>query len=241
MGKNFDEILSALRSDLAAIAGRLDELEKVIAALPAAPVAPVGNPPLGGDVPSADAPSPVPEVEEQDSAAVDIDVADLDVDFVEPVVETEPIVDFAPEGGDDAPPEGRATRGTEAGGPSPEGDGGVSPEDELPKEEHLPAPEAPVSTKPVVAVTNDGYRWETDLPGSQVKNVISAVSLNDRVLFINTLFKEDPLLFQHTIAEFNAMSSFEEAVEYVKQNYPDWNLSSEVVYRLMMAVRRKFI
>ncbi len=36
------------------------------------------------------------------------------------------------------PPEGRATRGTEAGGPSAKADGGVSPKGELPKGEQLP-------------------------------------------------------------------------------------------------------
>ena len=39
---------------------------------------------------------------------------------------------------DGIPPEGRATRGTEAGGPSRR-DGGVSPQDELPKGEYCPA------------------------------------------------------------------------------------------------------
>lgn len=83
------------------------------------------------------------------------------------------------------------------------------------------------------------YQWMIDLPGGPVANVISAISLNDRVLFINTLFKEDPALFQNTISEFNKMETVSEAVSYVIANFPDWNLNSEVVYRLMMAVRRK--
>ena len=83
------------------------------------------------------------------------------------------------------------------------------------------------------------FQWMIDLPGSPVANVISAISLNDRVLFINTLFKEDPSLFQQTIAAFNGMQTINEAVSYVIANFPDWNLNSEVVYRLMMAVRRK--
>ena len=83
------------------------------------------------------------------------------------------------------------------------------------------------------------YQWMIDLPGSPVANVISAISLNDRVLFINTLFKEDPSLFQQTIAAFNGMESINEAISYVIATFPDWNLNSEVVYRLMMAVRRK--
>ena len=102
----------------------------------------------------------------------------------------------------------------------------------------------PVSAEPVGAVENTfaeslSYQWAKDIPGGLVSNIISGISLNDRVLLINTLFKEDPILFQQTIAAFNGMASLSEAVEYVKASFPDWNLSSDIVYRLMMAVRRK--
>ena len=93
--------------------------------------------------------------------------------------------------------------------------------------------------KAVMDVVGQKLAWKTAMPGTPVKNVISAISLNDRVLFINTLFKEDPMAFQEAIAAFNGMSSFEEAEEYVRTNYPDWNLNSDLVFRLMMAVRRK--
>lgn len=83
------------------------------------------------------------------------------------------------------------------------------------------------------------YSWETDMPGSAVKNIISAISLNDRVLFINTLFAKDPMLFQTTITDFNAMESFADAKKYISTKFPSWKQDSEVVYRLMMAVRRK--
>ena len=92
----------------------------------------------------------------------------------------------------------------------------------------------------VMDVMAEQQAWRTDRASSPVKNVISAISLNDRVLLINILFKEDPLLFQDTIAAFNSMSGFEEAVTYVKQHFPEWDLNSDPVYRLMMAVRRKF-
>lgn len=92
----------------------------------------------------------------------------------------------------------------------------------------------------VMDVMAEQQAWRTDRAGSPVKNVISAISLNDRVLLINILFKEDPLLFQDTIAAFNSMSGFEEAVTYIKQHFPEWDLNSDPVYRLMMAVRRKF-
>ena len=81
--------------------------------------------------------------------------------------------------------------------------------------------------------------WRIDRPGSAVKNVISAISLNDRVLLINILFGEDPMLFQDTISAFNGMQTLDEATAYIKANFPDWDMDSEPVYRLMMAVRRK--
>ncbi len=82
-------------------------------------------------------------------------------------------------------------------------------------------------------------KWKTDLPGSPVRNIISAISLNDRVLMINKLFREDPQLFQQTITDLNAMGSFADAEDYINGHFGDWKMDSEAVYRFMMAVRRK--
>ena len=83
------------------------------------------------------------------------------------------------------------------------------------------------------------YAWRVDVPGSPVANIISAIALNDRVLFINTLFGQDPELFQAALSIFNSMTSLEEALEYIQQTYPKWNMSSQIMYKFMMAVRRK--
>ena len=91
----------------------------------------------------------------------------------------------------------------------------------------------------VMDVMAEKQAWRTDRPGMPVKNIISAISLNDRVLLINTLFGEDPMLFQETIAKFNAMGSLSEALAYIEENHSDWDMNSEPVYRFMMAVRRK--
>lgn len=112
------------------------------------------------------------------------------------------------------------------------------------KTEPVPRPKASIldSQKPETAVMDvmaEKQAWRTDRPGSQVKNVISAISLNDRVLLINVLFKEDPILFQNTISAFNGMTTLDEAISYIRTNFPDWDMNSEPVYRLMMAVRRK--
>ena len=112
-----------------------------------------------------------------------------------------------------------------------------------------PEPVQPVAVEPILdkAVSRtvvidtmiEKHAWRFDMPGTQVKDIRSAISLNDRIIFINYLFNEDPLLFQNTLSRINQLNSFDEAVEMVVAEYPQWNLESEVVYRFMMAVRRK--
>lgn len=94
--------------------------------------------------------------------------------------------------------------------------------------------------KPSVAETMaDSRPWRTDMPGTPVKDVRSAISLNDRIIFINQLFNEDPVRFQEVISRINLMDDLDQVVEYLSAENPEWNFSSELVYRFMMAVRRK--
>lgn len=84
------------------------------------------------------------------------------------------------------------------------------------------------------------FAWRTNRPGSPVRNILSAISLNDRMLFIRTLFADDPALFQKTISVFNSLSSLAEAEAYIRSHFPKWDMSSDTVYRFMMAARRRF-
>lgn len=81
--------------------------------------------------------------------------------------------------------------------------------------------------------------WRTDMPGTPVKDIRSAISLNDRILFINMLFNQDPMSFQDALTRINQMASLDEVAGYVVEEHPEWDLDSEFVYRFMMAVRRK--
>lgn len=120
-----------------------------------------------------------------------------------------------------------------------------APVDDLPFFDEEPAPvtvaeKAESVAKPTV---NDAMAaqqaWRKDMPGSQVRDIRSAISLNDRIIFINYLFKEDPMAFQESLTKINQMESLDQVVEYVCTDFPEWDLNSEVVYRFMMAVRRK--
>ena len=118
-------------------------------------------------------------------------------------------------------------------------------DDDLPGVFDIPEPvtvadKASVEAKPILneVITAD-YAWRKDMPGTPVRDIRSAISLNDRVIFINLLFKEDAQAFVDTLSKINAMETLDQAVGFVCASFPEWDLSSELVYRFMMAVRRK--
>ena len=110
--------------------------------------------------------------------------------------------------------------------------------DDLPEVVTVVTPEA-AAPVPVIDAMIAKQPWRTDMPGSSVRDVRSAISLNDRILFINYLFGEDPMSFQEMLTQLNAMSSFEEAAAYAIAAHPEWDLESDTVYRFMMALRRR--
>lgn len=128
----------------------------------------------------------------------------------------------------------------------PEEDGfslfGGMAEEEEPKARKTKAPSEhrQYSDHKVIADQKYGNEaWRKDMPGPEVKDVRSAISLNDRVMFISTLFRDDSMLFQDVINKINALTTLEKAVQYLKENFPEWDMDSELVYRFMMSVRRK--
>ena len=177
----------------------------------------------------------------------------------EPVEETEPESDLEPELAEESEPELVEEPEPESE-PEPEAEPEI--DDDLPFAE-TPAPEEeddddlpgvfdlydePVTVaakaadeaKPILnEVMAADCAWRKDMPGSPVRDIRSAISLNDRVIFINLLFKEDAQAFVDTLAKINTMETLDQAVEYICETFPTWDLNSDLVYRFMMAVRRK--
>ena len=77
------------------------------------------------------------------------------------------------------------------------------------------------------------------MPGTAVKDVRAAIALVDRALFINALFSGDAMAFMDTLNHINQAESLDSVVTYLTETYPQWDFNSDVVYRFMMAVRRK--
>ncbi len=147
----------------------------------------------------------------------------------EPEVEVEPVIEIEPVAEEEPLP---------AVFPEPEDDDDDLPLFAEPESIFEAAQKSPKARKAVLDVMEDKQAWRTDIPGAPVKDILSAISLNDRVQFINVLFNGDPAMFQQARAQLNAMETLDQAVEYITSTY-NWDMGSQVVYRFMMAVRRK--
>lgn len=260
MEKSRTEILSEIQETLAELKTRIAELEERLSSIESAVEPEEATPvavPVEDDMPEPveidvaaeeDLPEPIDTPAEYDASGQveapveDMTPIDISIDIEE--------VGFPEEAAEPEAPAAPAAPAVEPE-PAPAPEPVIEPVIDSNDEEGLlldgaVQPKASINDrqerkvkKAVMDVMGQKLAWKTAMPGTPVKNVISAISLNDRVLFINTLFKEDPMAFQETISAFNAMSSFDEAEEYVRAHFPDWNLNSDQVFRLMMAVRRK--
>jgi hypothetical protein len=211
------EILSEIKSMMASIRSQLEKLDAKMAELQQA----------------VD-----PEGVEAEPIEINIDDLTDDLPVVEDVVSEEvPVDDDLPFG--DVEPEAETEIEAEPEAVQQEDD------DDLPGIFDVPetvtvAMKASAAAKPTINETLAADQaWRKDMPGTPVRDIRSAISLNDRVIFINLLFGEDAQAFVNTLSQINTMETLDQVVEYIVSTYPQWDLNSELVYRFMMAVRRK--
>ncbi len=81
-----------------------------------------------------------------------------------------------------------------------------------------------------------GSSWMSK-PISDLKN---AIGLNDKFLFINELFKGDAEKYNHTMEILNNAANFNEAYNYLMENF-DWDMDGELVQNMLNLIRRKLI
>lgn len=231
MKNNQQQILFEIKSLLASVKTQLGELENKIAeyeqyaetqdVVEDAPIEDVVEEPV------------VEPVVEGEDEVMDIELEPSDdLPFYDdlPVIESE--VELETEASDDIEPEPQVAEEPQVV------EEPVVEVDDLPGVVTVVTPEA-AAPVPVIDAMTAKQPWRTDMPGSPVRDIRSAISLNDRILFINYLFNEDPMAFQEMLTQLNAMASFDEAAAYAIAAHPEWNLESDTVYRFMMALRRR--
>ena len=255
MDMDRNEIIEELRREIAEIKSRVAVLEDKLAALENDKAEPVEHIDLEQEnilpdiaeiadvaVP-VEAPIVEPTVEEVEAKPVAEDIEDMPEETVAPAGETAeeiesqeigeaPEADVQDNAGEDLP--------VDDGGSLFGGFGEVEPA--LAKTRSVKTVNDANSSRvhKTIGESHTGTRaWLTDMPGPEVKDIRSAISLNDRVMFISSLFREDSMLFQDVVSKINAQTSIDKVVSYLEETFPEWNMDSELVYRFMMAVRRK--
>lgn len=223
------QILSEIKSMMASIRGQLEKLDAKMAELQQ-----VVDPeefdmaPIDIDIEEAVQEDPVQVVEAQEIPL------EVEEPAEEPEAEAEPEPEPEPEVVDDDLPFGEIPAKEE------DDDDDLPGVFDLPQEPVTVSAKAADEAKPILnEVMAADCAWRKDMPGSPVRDIRSAISLNDRVIFINLLFKEDAQTFVDTLAKINTMETLDQAVEYICTTFPSWDLNSDLVYRFMMAVRRK--
>ncbi|MDD2490746.1 MAG: hypothetical protein PHV12_00935 [Bacteroidales bacterium] len=84
------------------------------------------------------------------------------------------------------------------------------------------------------------HSWRTDLPGSRVDDIKHAITLNDKLYYIKELFNDDEEQYRLSIDRLNEMRNLDEAVDYIRGAFPEWDEDSSEVYRFLMILRRRF-
>jgi len=85
-----------------------------------------------------------------------------------------------------------------------------------------------------------GPEWMLDEPGPRVYDLNEAITLNDKICFINELFKGDSEQYLLSVQYLNGLSLFKDALEYVRRTFPNWDEDSSEVYRFYMVLRRRY-
>ena len=76
------------------------------------------------------------------------------------------------------------------------------------------------------------------LYGKAVDDIRKAISLGDRFLYQRELFAQNAELMQRTLTELNALSSFEEAMNYIAQF--NWDQESNTYQQFLVTLHRRF-
>ena len=82
--------------------------------------------------------------------------------------------------------------------------------------------------------------WMLDEPGPHVDSLNEAITLNDKICFINDLFKGDSEQYYLSVQRLDEFAHFKEALEYVRRAFPNWDEESPEVYRFYMILRRRY-
>lgn len=98
-----------------------------------------------------------------------------------------------------------------------------------------PEPEPEKEPEPIV---EEVASPNASLYGKAVTDIRQAISLGDRFLFQRELFGQNAELMQRTLTELDALSSFDEAVNYISRF--NWDQESNTYQQFLVTLHRRF-
>lgn len=114
-----------------------------------------------------------------------------------------------------------------------------------PAPEPRPAPAPVAQPKPEPAKPAPAPQFQAPAPTTRfqqkpITNISAAIGLNDRFLYIRTLFGGNASELADTVAKLNAMSNFDDAMHYLTTRY-QWDMEDAVTIQFLELVNRRFI
>lgn len=95
---------------------------------------------------------------------------------------------------------------------------------------------APIEEKP--APVEETASPKAAIYGKAVEDIRQAISLGDRFLYQRELFGQNAELMQKALTELNALSSFDEAMNYIRQF--GWDTESSTYQQFIVTLHRRF-
>lgn len=107
----------------------------------------------------------------------------------------------------------------------------------IPVEQPTAQPEQPKQETPKFAQVTD---LGSKLAQKPIKDIFSALSINERYMFRSQLFNNDQDLFMKSINTLNESKDFKTALEFIKTHF-SWDFESKDVQRFLSIVERRFL
>ncbi len=78
------------------------------------------------------------------------------------------------------------------------------------------------------------------LQSKPISDIANAIGINDKFSFIHELFRDDTRKYEETIQVLNSATDFNEAYNFLIENY-SWDMDDELVQKILELIRRKLI
>ncbi|WP_169316191.1 hypothetical protein [Mucilaginibacter paludis] len=107
-----------------------------------------------------------------------------------------------------------------------------------------PEPEKPLTINQLISAQLAGSRLASQMELQPIKDLKSAINLNDKLLFVRDLFNGYSMAYSEAIEILNRFNKFEEADQFLKLNYyvkNNWEAKQSSTDKFYDLLKRRFV